>query len=139
MSRTVPSEELDLIERVISEHPEGIGISALERALAHHLPKVFNRRTLQRRIERLLADKRITTEGKSIALVYKANPRMFITAESQVAESSNRGKTEIYIPISPDGAIIRDLVQQPLMQRNPVGYQRSFLEDYDPGVTFYLN
>ncbi|MBU8911765.1 MAG: Fic family protein [Desulfobacterales bacterium] len=25
------------------------------------------------------------------------------------------------------------------MQRKPIGYQRSFLEDYDPGVTFYLS
>ena len=58
MSRIVPVEELDLIERVISEHPEGIGISTLERELAHRLSKVLNRRTLQRRIERLLADKR---------------------------------------------------------------------------------
>ena len=31
MSRIVPTEELDLIERVISEHPEGLGISALEK------------------------------------------------------------------------------------------------------------
>jgi hypothetical protein len=44
-----------------------------------------------------------------------------------------------YIPVSPEGAIIRDLVRQPLMRRNPIGYQRSFLEDYEPGVTFYLS
>lgn len=25
------------------------------------------------------------------------------------------------------------------MHRKPVGYQRSFLEDYAPGVTFYLS
>ena len=46
MSRIVPAEELDLIEQVISEHPEGIGISVLEKALALHLPKALNRRTL---------------------------------------------------------------------------------------------
>lgn len=28
MSRIVPAEEFDLIEQVISKHPEGIGISA---------------------------------------------------------------------------------------------------------------
>jgi len=38
MSRFMPAEELNLIERVISEHPEGIGISALEKALHSHLP-----------------------------------------------------------------------------------------------------
>ena len=33
----------------------------------------------------------------------------------------------------------RNLVRQPLMWRQPVGYQRSFLEAYEPGVTFYLS
>jgi hypothetical protein len=65
MSRIVPDEELDLIERVILEHPEGIGTSAIERGLSHHSPKALNRRTLQRRLKRLLADKRIKTEGKN--------------------------------------------------------------------------
>ena len=32
MSRIVPAEDFDLIEQVISEYPEGIGISALEKA-----------------------------------------------------------------------------------------------------------
>ena len=52
MSRIVPAEELDLIERIILEHSEGLGISALEKALANHLPNI-NRRTLQRRLKRL--------------------------------------------------------------------------------------
>ncbi len=87
MSRIVPAEEFDLIEQVISEHPEGIGISALEKALALHLPKALNRRTLQRRLERLLADNRIAVEGKSIALVYKRTPSVNITAEPFVEKS----------------------------------------------------
>ena len=138
MPRIVPAEEFDLIEQVISDYPEGIGISALEKALALHLPKALNRRTLQRRLERLLADKRIATEGESIALVYKCPPSVDITAEPLVVESSIGGEAEVYVPVSPEGGIIRDLVRQPLMRRKPVGYQRSFLEEYEPGVTFYL-
>ncbi len=139
MSRIVPAEEFDLIEQVISDHPEGIGISALEKALSLHLPKTLNRRTLQRRLERLLADKRIATEGESIALVYKRAPSADITAEPLAEESSIEGAAEVYVPVSPEGGIIRDLVRQPLMRRKPVGYQRSFLEEYEPGVTFYLS
>ncbi len=48
MPRIVPAKELDLIAWVISKHPDGIGISALEQALAHHLFRTLNRRTLQR-------------------------------------------------------------------------------------------
>jgi hypothetical protein len=126
LSRIVPAEEFDLIEQVISEYPEGIGISALEKALALHLPKSLNRRTLQRRLKRLLADKRIATEGESIALFYKRASSMEITAGPLVAESSIGGEAEVYVPVSPEGGIIRDLVRQPLMRRKPVGYQRSF-------------
>ncbi|MCP4200269.1 MAG: Fic family protein [bacterium] len=134
MARVVPAEEFDLIEQVISEYPEGIGISELKKALALQLPKAFNRRTLQRRLERLLADKRIATEGESIALVYKRAPSVDITAEPAIG-----GEAEVYVPVSAEGGIIRDLVRQPLMKRKPVGYQRSFLEEYEPGVTFYLS
>jgi hypothetical protein len=138
MARLVPAGELDLIERVVSEYPEGIGISALEQALAPHLLKV-NRRTLQRRLQRLLQENRIISEGESIALVYKCGPSRGMAAEPISAGGGANGQAISYIPVSPDGAMIRDLVRQPLMRRNPVGYQRSFLEDYEPGVTFYLS
>lgn len=138
MSRPVPADELDLIEQTVSEYSEGIGISALERDLAPHLPTV-NRRTLQRRLKRLLQENRIITEGESIALVYKRAPSSSIKAEPPGAGVTINGEAESYIPVSPQGALIRDLVRQPLMRRKPVGYQRSFLDDYEPGVTFYLS
>ena len=137
MSRIVSSEELNLIEQVISEHPHGIGISALERVLVHHLPNI-NRRTLQRRLKRLQEEKRITTEGESIALVYKPAPHLITTNGTESVLGVGL-ETEAYIPVSREGGIIRDLIQQPLVQRKPVGYQRSFLEEYEPGVTFYLS
>ncbi len=139
MSRIVPAEELDLIEGVIAEHPEGIGISALERALAQRLPKTLNRRTLQRRLARLVADRRITTKGESIALVYKRAPRKIFAEVTEKVQVSDNVEEQSYIPVSPEGGIIRDLVRQPLVRRKPVGYQRAFLEEYEPGVTFYLS
>ena len=138
MSRTIPTEELALIEQVIGEHPDGISISALEKALTSHLPTPLNRRTLQRRLQRLIADKRIRTEGESIALVYKRDLDVVITAEPLTIELSITGIVENYIPVSDEGSVIRKQLQRPLTQRKPVGYQRSFLEEYEPGVTFYL-
>ena len=35
MSRIVPAEEFNMIEQLISEYPEGIGISALETPIKH--------------------------------------------------------------------------------------------------------
>jgi hypothetical protein len=138
MSRIVPVGEFDLILRVISERPEGMGISALEKALVHHLPEM-NRRTLQRRLKRLLENGQLITEGESIALVYKPAPVVAISQTTTHKMLSDFVKVESYVPVSNEGGVIRDFVRQPLMQRKPVGYQRAFLKEYEPGVTFYLS
>jgi hypothetical protein len=41
--------------------------------------------------------------------------------------------------VSKEGEIIRKAVRAPLQQRNPVGYDRPFLERYKPNDTFYLS
>lgn len=138
MSRIVPAEELNLIERIIAEHPEGIGISRLGKVLSEYLPDMHHR-ALQRRLKRLVGEKRVTTEGESIALVYKPIPGKISIGGSLGFELSSDIVAERYITVSREGRIIRDLVRQPLMERRPVGYQRSFLEEYEPGVTFYLS
>jgi hypothetical protein len=136
MSRRVPAEELELIEKVVSGYPEGIGTSALMDALAGSLPGL-KRRTLQRRLKRLLEERRIISEGESISLVYKSAAGKSTIGGTQF-QLSGGFQAEAYIPVSTEGRIIRDLVRQPLMARKPVGYQRSFLEEYEPGVSSYL-
>lgn len=138
MTRIVSDEELALIEQILFNHPEGIGISALEKALSSQL-KNINRRTLQRRLKHLQENNRVTTEGKSIALVYKPALNVEGTVNPLLSESSLKSEVEMYVPTSPEGRLIRDFVRQPLMRRKPIGYERSFLEEYTPGVTFYLS
>jgi len=127
-------ESLQVIESVIAAHPDGIGISTLENALNQRLATSLNRRTLQRRLARLLQDGRIITEGESVALIYKPTP------QSIAGRGAGAGTPELglYVPLSPDGACIREYVRLPLMHRRPVGYQREFLQAYEPGVTYYL-
>ncbi|XBS70409.1 Fic family protein [Acerihabitans sp. KWT182] len=43
-----------------------------------------------------------------------------------------------YIPLSEDSKDILRYVEQPMQARIPVGYQRDFLDAYEPNVTFYL-
>jgi hypothetical protein len=128
------TETLALIEALIAERPQGIGIAALEKVLAQRTGAAVQRRTLQRRLERLLKDRRIVAEGRSIALVYKPA----LPGAASVAEPQPGAEAELYVPVSPEGATIRARVRLPLMHRRPVGYQREFLEAYLPGVTFYL-
>ena len=129
------TENLTLIEALIAEQPQGIGIAALEKALAQRTGAAVQRRTLQRRLERLLKNGRIVAEGQSIALVYKP---ALSSAAASVAKAQPGAEAELYVPVSPEGTAIRERVRLALMHRRPVGYQREFLEAYRPGVTFYL-
>ncbi|MFZ4536216.1 Fic family protein [Propionivibrio sp.] len=136
MTRHTLTEDISIIESIIAEFPQGIGISALENALAQRSSTTLNRRTLQRRLGRLIQDQRIVAEGASIALVYKPVPK---NSPTQASASAGTSEAELYVPVSPEGAIIRDRVRRPLMHRRPVGYQREFLQAYEPGISFYLS
>ena len=138
MPRTTPTEELTLIESIVAAHPSGIRISDIEAEMARRQGEKPNRRTLQRRLHKLIDAKRLTTEGESIALVYQLVSAMPQASGPAAAKSTAGESVELYVPVSPDGAAIRDHVRQPLMYRKPVGYQREFLEAYQPGRTFYL-
>ena len=142
MTRRTPSEELDIIESIVSEqeYPSGIGIAALERKLEQGLGIKPHRRTLQRRLQKLVNAQRLTTKGESIALVYQSAVAGTSAQVTGVAASARVGaaEAELYVPLSPEGAAIRDKVRLPLMHRRPVGYQRDFLMAYEPGFTFYL-
>jgi len=137
MPRIIPVKELDLIAGVISDYPKGVGIAEIKSKLLHLLPRM-NRRTLQRRLKRLQEDNRIVTTGESISLIYKPISFPYSHGKSPKQSVSEAVEKQFNIPVSSDGAILRDLVRQPVMQRQPVGYNRSFLEDYKPGVTFYI-
>ena len=139
MQRAMPSEELRLIESIVAAYPNGIGISAIELEMERRQGHKPNRRTLQRRLHTLIEQQRLTTAGESIALVYKPLTDVVIQASGvAVATATATAEAELYVPLSTEGAAVCHQVQRPLMHRHPVGYQREFLQAYQPGVTFYL-
>jgi len=140
MSRTTPSEELQLIESIVAAHPTGIGISGIEALLAQRHGEQPNRRKLQRRLQKLVFAKRLSVLGETSLRVYK------ITADMQVVPKveglslfGDVHDSELYVSLSAEGSLVRDQIRMPLMHRSPVGYQREFLEVYQPGQTFYLS
>ncbi|CAM5289341.1 hypothetical protein SSTU70S_06583 [Stutzerimonas stutzeri] len=137
MPRSTQTAELKLIEFIVAAHPNGIGIAAIEAEITRQQGNKPNRRTLQRRLQRLIGEQRVTTEGESIALVYKLISGNALPTTVSIPLIATAA-AELYVPISPEGAVIRDQVRLPLMHRRPVGYQREFLEAYQPGTTFYL-
>ncbi|MEY2685384.1 MAG: hypothetical protein RJA09_2528 [Pseudomonadota bacterium] len=139
MPRTTPPESISLVESVVSGFPQGVGIAAIEAEMERVNGHKPNRRTLQRRLQKLVAANRLTTSGASMALVYKAVPGAIAPpAGMEAATAPGVHELALYVPVSPEGAAIRDQVGRDLMHRRPVGYQRAFLQDYQPGTTFYL-
>ncbi len=139
MPRTTLQQELELIASVVGAHPVGIGIADIELEMTRRQGTKPNRRTLQRRLQRLVVERRLTTEGESVALVYKPASDRAVQAIGPATPSTTAPtETALYVPLSPEGAAIRDQMRRPLMHRRPVGYQRDFLEAYVPGETFYL-
>ncbi|MCP4755150.1 MAG: Fic family protein [Proteobacteria bacterium] len=138
MARKVTSEEMAVIVQVISKHDEGVGISVLETELKL-LIKTINRRTLQRRLKKLLNSNRIISEGKGNMLIYRISSDNESLEELTKKNIFKQLDSDPNIPLSIDGKIIQNLARLPLNKRNPVGYHRSFLEEYEPGATFYLS
>lgn len=139
MARLSLTEELRLIESIVAGFPNGIGISAIELEMERLQGRKPNRRTLQRRLYKLIEQQRLATEGESVSLVYKPISGSIIRASGvATASAAAIAKAELYVPLSTEGATVCNHVQRPLMQRRPVGYQREFLQLYQPGVTFYL-
>lgn len=131
--------ELSGIEALISEHREGIPVTELADEYARRYRGPIARRTLNRRLDELVRRGRIVARGATTSRVYLPNH-----AESPGAagDDSRRGAPiageEDYVPLSEAGAEVRTLVRRHIMYREPVGYDRGFLEAYVPGVTWYL-
>lgn len=124
----------DLNARIAAEiarHREGIGIVDLSKALA----KIVSRRTLQRRLIGLAKKGHISAIGEARARVYRA----LASADVHATDVGGKNDIEIYVPISPESRDVIAYIRKPIQQRQPVGYDRLFLESYRPNATFYLS
>ncbi|MEJ2034145.1 MAG: Fic family protein, partial [Deltaproteobacteria bacterium] len=133
MPKRISPNELNVIVEAVATFPGGAGIEEIQRALEEKVP----RRTLQRRLALLVEQKRLIVEGRARASRYRLP---VIIGESLVAPPVPKmeGRGEIYIPLSSEGEILKQAVRQPLQNRRPVGYNRDFLDSYQPNDTFYL-
>ncbi len=130
MARPVPSQSLEAVLQALGQHPEGVGIEMLEASLA---PSA-NRRTLQRWLGALAGAGRIVREGRARAVRY----RLVELAEASDFVAHAPVPPVYGFPLSEAGIQVAAHVQQPLQQRQPVGYRREFLDAYKPNRTYYL-
>ena len=134
MPKQISEKELDAIVAVVAAQSEGVQVSAI----LEGLPAELEKRTLQRRLALLVEQKRLVAEGKGKGRRYRA-PAAITGAGNAIAGNvmaEERG--DVYVPLSPEGEEIKQAVRAPLQSRQPVGYRRDFLDDYQPNVTCYL-
>jgi hypothetical protein len=130
MARPIDEQNVDRLEQLVARHPAGVGRQKLEEEYAGTYGEEIPRRTLQYRLNRLIALGRIRSSGAGRAVRYF----------SAVVSEPEAGVLleEDYVPLSPEGAELRALIRRPLMARTPVAYDPDFLLRYEPGRTWYL-
>lgn len=137
MVRLIPEKELLAIEAVVRSYPGGVGIRRIAGELQQDLP----RRTLQYRLKRLVAERRLVREGANRWAKYRVPSTGFGVAEERERyERQDETRNSVpRPPLSAVGAEIRDHVRGPVWSREAVGYRREFLESYRPNVSAYLS
>lgn len=133
MPKRIPEPEFEAILSAVAGFPDGATLEAIHKALALALP----RRTLQRRLATLAEQGRITVTGQGRATRYRRAPVM-AGGQAVLPALQAGGFAESYVPTTPEGEEVRRLVRQPLQARQPVGYNREFLDAYRPNATWYL-
>ena len=135
MTRHIQEEYLQAIEDTARHHPEGMTAQQINDALESAPP----RRTLQYRLKSLVDSKRLVMEGAGRWARYRV-PRILVAGFSATAGNPEvRVSGQVVPSLSEAGAEIRELVCRPLAARDPVGYDRTFLDSYRPNDTFYLS
>ncbi len=136
MPKRISDAELQLVHEVILRHPEGIGIAAIEAQL--HQPP--SRRTLTRRLAALEQSGRIKRRGAGRNTLYSS---IAPTLGRQVPTEDAAGQFDtpegpVTIPLTPAARELLEYVSRPIAARSPKGYDRGFLEQYEPNRTAYL-
>lgn len=96
----------------------------------------LNRRTLQRRLDALLEQGRITKAERGRATRYHAAVKGSAEPARQVRLPA---QADMFVPLSRSGSEILRFVSAPLAARTPVAHNRTFLDGYRPNRTNYLS
>lgn len=128
MTSTTSSSAQQLLLAILTRFPDGASVEKIEQTL----PDAPHRRTLQRWLGRLVEQGQVERFGQGRA------SRYILVKMPDVSGQAGAG-TEALIPLSAAAQEVEALVRRPLVQRQPVGYHREFLDAYRPNVSHYLS
>jgi hypothetical protein len=135
MNRASIAQEFDAILNIVASHPKGIEQPDIRETLSTAVGSDCLR-TLQRRLAALVESGRLTYEYRNQFRVYKCQVPISSGPVRRLMEPG--AAYEIKLPVSAAGREIRALIRKPLTDRDPIGYDRKFLENYWPGSSQYL-
>jgi Fic family protein len=124
MSERIPQS--DLILEIVTRFPGGVSV---EEILVGLNPPP-SRRTLQHRLACMVKAGLLIAEGRTRAR------RFHLPAK---AEKTSPLQPKSYVPLSLIAESIQREVTRPIQLRQPVSYNREFLDQYRPNVTYYLS
>lgn len=124
-------KQLAAIEQVLVSYPSGASLQEIKQASKLNIEV----RSLQRRLYELQERGLIGIIGNTRSARYQLVADVFkepsATAYLSIDPITN-------IPLSDEGLEVKRLIERPISQRIPVGYQRDFLLSYRPNVDSYL-
>lgn len=134
MPKRIPEKELEAILSIVAAHSDAIPVRIIREQLAYDLPP----RKLQRRLALLVEQNRLVAEGRGKGRRYRM-PAV-VTGEMHIRTEAPKfaARAEVYVPLSPQGQETKEAVRAPIQDRQPVGYDLDFLDDYRPNVSYYL-
>ncbi len=132
MAKRIPEEALRAIEKAVQLQPDGADLGDIASVLTPPVP----RRTLQYRLKHLVDAGRLAKEGKDRWVKYHSPAG---AGKKTPPASAKSPEGEDAVPLSLPSIEIRRYLRQSIAARNPVGYNRPFLDSYRPNATFYLS
>lgn len=116
--------EFSTILEIVGQSPESVSIRDIQESMRLSLPH----RSLQRRLETLVKEKRLMREGSHRSVRYRL-----------AFDSNNTKMNREEVPLSKVAIQIREQIRKPLSNRILTHYNRAFLDSYKPNETFYLS
>ncbi len=131
----MPEESLQAVEEAVGRQPDGMTARQIADALGGELPF----RTLQYRLKALVDEKRLTRDGSGRWARYRLPKVVPLSGRLAIALESSDVRLTVVPALSEPGEEVLNYVGQPHTAREPVGYDRNFLDGYTPNVDFYLS
>lgn len=127
------TEQIDAILKVLKQMKDGATIEEIK-ALSGLDIEI---RALQRRLAELKKMGLVNTSGEKRSTRYHFAMPQVVQSGTDI-EDTTLLDTHV-LPLSDESQEIRSLVLLPIQRRKPVGYNRSFLESYQPNIDSYLS